>query len=148
MRAYLCTVLLATLLVVPGLSLAAGPSVSASGVWVRAAPAGVEFMAGFLTLTNHTDQLLTLTRITSPDFGSVNVVQTPESRQAGPPPASTPLRLPAGQSVTLAPGGQQLRITKPVHRLYEGDLVTLLLSFSDGSSLTIMAPVRRRPPGH
>lgn len=132
----------------PFASHAQGPSVSASGVWIREAPPGVEVLAGYLVLTNHTDTALTLTGVISSDFGSVAVHQSVRrDGQDGMQPVPH-FVIPAHQSVTLAPGGYHLMLMKPAKRLFDGDLVTLTLDFSDGSSLAIMAPVRREPPAH
>lgn len=140
--------LLILLTLAPFASRAQGPSVSASGVWIREAPPGGEVMAGYLTLTNHTGQTLALTSASSTDFGSVAIHQ---SVQHGGSESTQPVPhfvIPAHQSVTLAPGGYQLMLLKPARRLFDGDLVTLTLNFSDGSALTIMVPVRRDAPAH
>lgn len=141
-------VLLGASLLMPFALRAAGPSVSASRVWIREAPPGAEVMAGFLVLTNHTGAALTLTNITSPDFGSVAVQQSRQTGGVRGAQSGAPLGIPAHQSVTLAPGGEQLLLQKPAKPLYDGDLVTLTFNFSDGSALTIMAPVRQDAPAH
>lgn len=125
---------------------AVGPSVSATHVWIREAPPGVEALAGYMTLTNQTAQPLTLDKVTSPDFGEVTLHRTVQQHGMDSMQNLKSLALPARQSVTLAPGGYHLMLEHPVKPLYDGDLVTLTLIFSDQSSLTIMAPVRRDAP--
>lgn len=144
----LAPVLIGIILLAPFASRAAGPSVTASSVWIREAPPGAEVMAGYLVLSNHTDQAITLKGVTSPDFRSVAVHQSMQHNGTDNRPPVTHLVIPARHHVTLAPGGDHLMLMKPAKRLYDGDLVTLILNFSDGSSLTIMAPVRREPPAH
>lgn len=126
------------LLLAAGSVFADGPSVNASHVWIREAPPGTEVMAGYLTLTNQTDRALVLDRASSQDFGAVTLQNGTRTVKA--------LTLAAHASVKLAPDGDYLVLTRPVKTLYAGDFVTLSLTFSDGSSLTILAPIRRSPP--
>lgn len=134
------------LLLIAGGANADGPSVTASRVWIPEAPPGVEIMAGYMTLTNQTDQVLTLDKVTSPDFSDVTLHQTLQQKGMDSMQAVKPLPIPAHNSVVLAPSGYHLMLMHPVKPLYGGDFVTLTLTFSDQSSLTIMAPVRRDAP--
>ncbi|MGA9851943.1 MAG: copper chaperone PCu(A)C [Gammaproteobacteria bacterium] len=130
----------------PLVSHADGPAVAASHVWIREAPPGVSVMAGYLTLENLSDQTLTLASVTSPDFGSVMVHKSVQHGDMESMEPVVNLGIPAHKSVVFAPGGYHLMLMKPVKQLFDGDLVTLTLNFSDHSSLTIMAPVRSDQP--
>lgn len=134
------------LLLAAGGVLADGPSVNASHVWIREAPPGTEVMTGYLTLSNRTDRALVLDGITSPDFGEVTL--QPGTEQNVKPSTQTvkALALPAHASVTLGAGGDHLVLMRPAKTFHAGDFVTLTITFSDGSSLTIVAPVRSNPP--
>lgn len=134
------------LLLIAGTASSQGPSVIANRVWIREAPPGVEVMAGYMMLTNQTDQAVTLDKVTSPDFGEVTLHRTLLQKNVDNMQAVKSLPIPAHNSVTLTPGGYHLMLMHPIKPLYDGDLVTLTLVFSDQSSLTIMAPVRRDPP--
>ena len=123
-----------------------GPSISASHVWIREAPLGTEVMAGYLTLTNLSDRTISLDRITSPDFGEVRLQPDVQQNVKGSTQAAKALALPAHTGVTLGAGGEHLVLMRPVKTPHASDFITLTLTFSDGSSLTIMAPVRRSPP--
>ena len=133
------------------LSLAAwggGPTVSASRVWIRQAPPGVSVMAGYFTLQDLTDKPVELKSVSSPDFGSVEMHRSfvkDGQEQMEPVPDIT---LPAHGSVEFKPGSYHLMLMQPKKNLFAGDVVTLTLQFSDGSELTLMAPVRRDPPQH
>ena len=144
----LFSLLLLTAVLAPFASHADGPSVSASHVWIREPPPDVEVMAGYLTLTNNTDKALTLDSVSSPDFGSVAVHRSVQKNGMDSMEVAANLNLPAHQSVSFAPGGYHLMLMQPVKRFFDGDLVTLTLTFSDHSSLTILAPVRRDAPQH
>lgn len=133
---------------VPFASHADGPTVAASHVWIRAAPPGVKVMAGYLTLENLSDQTLTLIGFTSPDFGSVMVRNSLQKGVTDSMAPVTNLAIPPHKSIVFAPGEYRLMLMQPIKQLYEGDLVTLILAFSDHSSLIIMAPVRHDNPQH
>ena len=61
------------------------------------------------------------------------------------------LEIPAGETVTLAPGGFHLMLTKPVKRLMEGDRVPLTLRFEKAGTveveLVVDKPNARGPEG-
>jgi len=134
------------LLLSPGVAYAQGPSVSANNVWIREAPPGVDMLAAYLTLTNHTGQALMLSNVSSADFKSVAVHRTLQHNGTDSMTAVPHLNIPAHQSVKFEPGGYHLMLMQPIKPLYDGDLVTLTFTFSDHSSLSIMAPVRRDAP--
>lgn len=125
-----------------------GPAVGASHVWIREAPPGVSVMAGYMTLSNFTGKPLVLRDISSSDFGSVMLHRTVEKDGMDSMEAVQDLVIPAHGRVVLAPGGYHLMLMQPHTHLFDGDLVTLTLNFSDGSVLTILAPVRRDAPQH
>ena len=142
--------LIAALLLVslPLVALSAGPSVLASKVWIRQAPPGVSVMAGYFTLQDLTDKPLDLKSVTSPDFASVEMHRSfvqDNQEHMEPVPSIT---LPAKGSVEFKPGSYHLMLMQPKKNLFAGDTVTLTLAFSDGSELTLLAPVRRDPPQH
>ena len=141
-----CVLLLAFLMSAASTAHAEGPSILASHIWIRQAPPGAEVMAGYMTLTNQTGKAFTLDAVTSPNFGEVALHRTLQRNGMDSMQPVRSLLLAAHASVKLAPGGYHLMLMHPVKPLYDGDLVTLSLMFSDGSSLTIMAPVRRDTP--
>lgn len=134
------------LLLAAGGVLADGPSVNASHVWIREAPPGTKIMAGYLTLTNRTNHVLTLDRITSADFGEATLQRGTGQNVKENMQTVKALALPAHASVTLGTGGDHLVLMHPAKTFHVGDFVTLTITFSDGSSLSILAPVRRSPP--
>ena len=147
MKPYRITALLFVMLL-PLAAWSAGPSVLASQVWIRQAPPGVSVMAGYFVLQDMTGEPLTLKSVTSPDFAAVEMHRSfvqDNQEHMEPVPSIT---LPAHGSVEFKPGGYHLMLMQPKKNLFAGDTVTLTLSFSDGSELTLLAPVRRDPPQH
>lgn len=127
-------------------ALADGPSTRVSHVWIREAPPGVDVLGGYFTLENLTAKPLTLTGVSSPDFGSVMMHRTVQQGSQESMQEVAKIDLPARGSVEFKPGGYHLMLMQPKKNLYAGDSVTLMLTFSDGSELAIMASVRRDPP--
>ena len=142
----LLLLMLAVLL--PLANAAAGPSVRASLVWIRRPPPGVAVLAGYFTLQNLTDQALTLTAVESRDFGSVEIHKSfvkDGVEQMEPVPS---VAIPAHGSIEFKPGGLHLMMMQPKKNLFAGDMAEVILTFSDGSQLAILAPVRHDPPAH
>lgn len=142
----LLLLMLAVLL--PLANAAAGPSVRASLVWIRQPPPGVAVLAGYFTLQNLTDQALTLTAVESRDFGSVEIHKSfvkDGVEQMEPVPS---VAIPAHGSIEFKPGGLHLMMMQPKKNLFAGDMAEVILTFSDGSQLAILAPVRHDPPAH
>ena len=125
---------------------ASGPSTHVSQVWIRQAPPGVDVMAGYFTLENLTAKPLQLTSVTSPDFGSVMIHESVQQGTHENMVEVTNLSIPAHGRIEFKPGGYHLMLVHPNKYLYAGDMVSLILSFSDGSQLAILAYVRRDPP--
>ena len=129
-------------------AMADGPSTRVSHVWIRAAPPGVEVLGGYFTLENLTGKPLSLTEVSSPDFGSVMMHQTVQQGGQESMQEVARIEVPARGSIEFKPGGYHLMLMQPRKDLSAGDSVTLMLKFSDGSELAILAPVRRDPPLH
>lgn len=146
MKPYRLITALLLFALLPLVAWSAGPTVNASKVWIRQAPPGVSVLAGYFVLQDLTDKPLDLKSISSPDFGSVEMHRSfvkEGQEQMEPVPSIT---LPAHGSVEFKPGGYHVMLMQPKKNLYAGDMVILTLEFSDGSELTIMAPVRRDEP--
>lgn len=123
-----------------------GPAVSASHVWIRTAPAGVQVLSGFLTLENLTDKPLHIVSVTSPDFASVAIGSSAVADQPQKPSEPATVTLKPHQPVALKPDTDHLLLLQPHKRLFDGDMVTLIFNFSDGSSLDLLVPVRSQSP--
>src|SRR5690242_1630014 len=125
--------LLLLALVTAPLFAADGPSIRAGKVWVRPAPPGVTVLAGYLTLENLTDAPLQLTAVSSPDFDSVEMHQTVEKDGVASMQPVDAVTIPAHGKTEFLPGGYHLMLMQPKRDLGIGSMVTLRLSFSDGS---------------
>lgn len=125
-----------------------GPTVRVKHVWVREAAPGVDVMAGYFVLENLTDSPLALTDVSSPEFASVMMHESVQTGTQESMQEVAKIEIPAHGSVEFKPGGYHLMLMQPKKNLSAGDMVTLMLKFSDGSELAILANVRREAPAH
>jgi len=117
---------------------AGAPTVS--GAWVRTAPAGGQ-TAGYLTITggSSADALLSAS---SPGASTVELHETSmDSGMMGMHPIAS-LAIPAGGTVTLAPGGYHLMIMGLTQGLTAGGTFQLDLVFQGAGKVTVQAEVR------
>ncbi len=110
---------------------------------VRAVPPGSETSAAFMTLHNAGDEAVALVSASSSaaevvelhDHTDVDGVM--QMRQVD------HILVPAGGSAALAPGGLHMMLIKLTSPLVEGEPVELTLTFDNGESQVIEAPVSR-----
>ena len=136
------------MLVLPLAAWSDGPSVRASHVWIRQAPPGVNVLAGYFTLENLTGKPLTLSGVTSPEFGDAELHKSTVKDNVESMEPVDSVDIAAHGSIEFKPGSYHVMLMQPRKNLFAGDTVTLDLKFSDGSELAIMAPVRHDPPAH
>lgn len=110
------------------------PPLVASDVEVTVPVPGREMSAGYLVLTNNTDEPMRITAVRSPQFGAVAIHESriadgiSRMRELG------ELVVPARSSVTLERGGKHLMLMRPVDR---GSTVTLEFLGGDGVLLSV-----------
>lgn len=115
--------------------------------WAREAPPNAAVMAAYLTLHNHSAQTYTLVSAASADFERVEIHRTQQQDGMTTMIPVSRVMLSANGSVSFQPGGLHLMLMQPKKPLKAGDAVTLRLFFSDESSLSISAPVKKAAPG-
>jgi len=133
------------LLVCSGAALAAGiaDSVEAADPYVRAVPPGQPNSAAFMTLTNQSGEDHALVAAES---GASKVVELhTHVMEEGMMKMRKveKIDLPAGQAVSLQPGGLHVMLIGLQQELVPDQPVTLHLVFDDGSKKEIQAPVRK-----
>lgn len=110
---------------------------------VHEAPPTAQVLAGYMTLENPTANDMVLVRVTSAQFGTVEIHRTVERGDLTGMEYIAELAVPANGRVVLEPGSYHLMLMKPVQPLRAGDRVSLVLHFSSGSTQTVIATVRR-----
>ncbi|MEJ2406965.1 MAG: copper chaperone PCu(A)C [Candidatus Thiodiazotropha sp.] len=121
----------------------AGDGVSVEAPYVRAVPPGQPNSAAFMSLHNSTDQSYQLVGASS-DVAEVVELHTHtmedgmmRMRQVD------QIELPAGDTVSLKPGGLHIMLIGLKHKLVPDDDIRLTLKFSDGSEQEVSAPVKK-----
>ena len=120
-----------------------GP-VRVTDAWCRPSPVGAQTGACFLKLRAKATE--TLTSVASPAASTVQIhsVST-EGGQMRMQEMPNGLALPAGQTVTLAPGGDHIMLMGLVDPLTEGEVVSLTLGFTNAEPMTVHAEVKPPP---
>ena len=113
-----------------------GAPLVASDVVIKKPMPGMKMSAGYLTLTNNGDNPLVITRVTSPQFGAVemheSIVEDGVSRMV----QIDDLNIPPAAEVTFEPGGKHLMLMRPV-----GALDVVALSFHSGDTIVLAIEV-------
>ncbi|MEW6602822.1 MAG: copper chaperone PCu(A)C [Nitrospirota bacterium] len=116
--------------------------VSVLNAWVRSAPPGADVLAAYMTIQNDSEETKVLTKVTSSMFGRIEIHKTEMSEGMMKMIPQESLPIPAGEAVTLEPGGFHLMLMAPKSVPKEGEEVDLLLMFGNGHSQRIKVPVR------
>jgi hypothetical protein len=120
----------------------AGWAVDASDGWMRAMPPGQPTAAAYLTLKNTADAPVRLVAGSSPLAGTVEIHRSVQQDGMWRMRRLPELLLPAGGSVTMAPGGVHLMLFGMERPLREGDTLPLVLKFDSGEALKLTIEVR------
>ena len=110
------------------------PPLVATDVEITRPMPGRSMSAGFLVLTNNTDEAIRITSVTSPQFGSVELHETTIEDGIARMRKMDALLVPARGSVTLERGGKHLMLMQAGEL---GDSVSLQLFDDDGPVLAI-----------
>lgn len=94
--------------------------------------------AGYLTLHNGSDDEIVITRVSSPQFGRVEMHESRVEDGVSRMRPIDVLAIPSGGDVALVPGGRHLMLMQPAG---PADTVTLELWSGDALLLTLDAPV-------
>ena len=110
------------------------PPLVASDVEITRPLPGRNMSAGFFVLSNNTDEDVRITRVTSPQFGTIEIHETTIEDGIARMRELEALVVPARGSVSLERGGKHLMLMRPNDI---GDSVSLQLFSGDVPALTI-----------
>ena len=114
--------------------------------WIREAPPNASAMAGYLSITNSTDQDRILTFAKSKQFNVVEIHRTIVEDGVAKMRRQDEVIVPAGQSLEFKPGDFHLMLMNPQAKLKAGDEVTVTLCLlKDGKieELDVIMPVKK-----
>ncbi len=121
-------------------------SFSTEGAWVREAPPNAGALAGYVTITNHTDQDRTLVLAKSEQFNAVEIHRTIVENGVAKMRRQKDLPIPAGGSLVLEPGSYHLMLMTPKSAFKANDEVTVTISLKsddDIKEVDIVMPVKK-----
>lgn len=117
-----------------------------TAAWSRPAVAGTNG-AGFLTVANHGSGPESLTGATSPAAARVEIHSSSMTDGVMRMQKLARVAIPAGKTVTFAPGGHHLMLIGLKAPLKAGARVPATLTFASGARVTVSFEVRVTPPG-
>jgi copper(I)-binding protein len=124
---------------------AAHAAPKAEAAWTRPAAQG-QTGAGFLTLKNPDAKPDALVAVSSPLARTVQVHQSSMSGGMSSMKQLTRVELPAGGSVTFAPGGYHLMLVGLTKAVKVGDTVPATLTFASGAKVQVSFVAGLAPP--
>lgn len=117
-------------------------AVAVSDAWVREPMPGRNITAGYLTLTNHSEQEKILVAAHTDAAGRTEIHSHTMVDGMMRMRKEEQVSVPAGGSLVLEPGGYHLMLFALAEGLAAGDAVELELEFADGSRQLAVAAVR------
>jgi copper(I)-binding protein len=124
--------MLAVLAVAAGCGGSEGPPIVATDVVVTAPGAGMPMAAGYLRIANYSGSDIRITRVSSPEYGSVEMHETLVEDGIARMRAVPVVEIADGESVVFERGGKHLMLMQPV-----GEPRTITLNFYSGDVLLL-----------
>ena len=109
-----------------------GPPVVATDVVVTAPDAGMPMAAGYLQIDNRSGSVIRITRVSSPEYGAVEMHETVVEDGIARMRAIPVLEIANGETVVFERGGTHLMLMQPV-----GEPRTITLNFYSGDVLLL-----------
>lgn len=116
--------------------------VEIESLWLRESIPGQPNGAGFGVLRNSGDQDVLLVAASSPIAGDIEIHQHVREGEQMRMEQMEALVVPAGETVSLQPGGYHLMLIGLTTPLVIGEYHDVTLIFSDGNEITISTPVK------
>ena len=115
-----------------------GPPLTISKVVVLEALPGTQMSVGYLTLENNSDKSISIDRVTSPQFASVEMHETVIEDDVARMASLTSLVVEPRSSVQFETGGKHLMMSGPLNEIEAGLPVTIEIHY-DANGLLIVA---------
>ncbi len=117
------------------------PRIEVRHSWARIADSGATSGA-YLEIANNDTVAITLVGVTTNDAGAAEVHETMQHDGMAHMMPRTEVRIPAGDVLTMAPGGLHVMLVDVRRAFVIGDSVRLRLRFSDSTTVDVTAPVQ------
>ena len=119
------------------------PAVSIQNIVVNEPPPGVGMTAGYFKIQNSGNRAISLVKVTSPDFGSIELHRTRVTNGIATMIEQDSVTIPPDSSLTFRPGDYHLMMFRPKKELSAGDTVYLTFYFSDSTLIQASARVKK-----
>lgn len=123
-------------------SVAHASGLEAEDVWLRESVPGAENGAGFGVFHNHSEEDIAIVSASSNASTDVEIHRHVHQHGQMAMEQIDALTVPAGESVTLRPGGYHLMFMQLKQPLAVGDSYELTLRFDNGDSMLLTVPVK------
>lgn len=120
------------------------PVLSVEDGWVRDVPPGMSMTAAYGAFTNHGTETIEITSFSSDSFTNVSLHRTTAEDGVSTMKQLPGMRLAAGSSALLKPGGMHLMLMDPSREIQAGDSVGLNLIAENGVQYQFYLPVETR----
>jgi copper(I)-binding protein len=120
---------------------AGAAEVNVTNAWIRALPAHLP-AGGYFTLKNLGKSEVSLTGASSPACGMLMLHKSSDANGMSSMSDMESIAVPAGGTVTFAPGGYHLMCMEPAAALKPGARALVTLDFSDGTKTTTLFAVK------
>lgn len=118
-------------------------ALSVANAWVRSVPVADGSSAAYLDILNGTDSDVRLVAAQTSAAGVTELHETTTTDSVlSMQHAPDGWTIPAGESLSLAPGGKHIMLMMLAAPLAEGNSITLALTFDNGTVQFVTAPVR------
>lgn len=111
------------------------------GAWLPEAAPVARVMAAYMDISNHGKQTSFITRVTSPQFEKVEIHSMSHKGGMMQMEKQDKLEIPAGNTVSLEPGGFHMMLFKPKQWYKDGSKITLHITLDGKETFKIIAPV-------
>ncbi len=111
--------------------------------WIREAPPGANAMAGYMQISNTTNNHIILKSANSPNFNSIEFHRSIEKNGVYKMVPQLHLHIDANTTFELKPGDFHFMLFKPKSALKQGDHVEMSLLFSNNLLVTTKVPVKK-----
>jgi copper(I)-binding protein len=128
-------------LVIACCALAQSAALTVQDAWARQVP-GSEVAAVYLTVRNSTAKPITIVGVESPAASHAMIHETQNNGGQSQMRPHEQLVVPAGQAISLAPGGLHIMLHGMKQSAAVGQTVPLMLLLADGNKVAVAAVVR------
>ena len=111
--------------------------------WIREAPPNASAMAGYMDITNHTNQDKKLIAANSNAFKVIEFHRSVEENGVYRMVRHENLIIPARGKFELKPGDYHLMLISPKNALHDGDKTSIELIFDDQSKVALEVAVKK-----